>query len=167
MGEHKSWLVLHQKMALIAALAVGWFLADGIILAPIHEHGHLHWATVEHVNAEITSWNTTATDKVTPGILMAGYETEIVTFLIIYAALFFLSSSTAINFRKYYFHLGLPLAYATWSWVKPLVHPVKDFVMVHEWTAGMRGTLLSEYVVVIAIAWAMLILGRVVPDKQT
>lgn len=157
-----SFVERHQRGALVIMLTIGIILADGILLAPLHEWGHLNWATkVEKMGAEITGWNHTAVEKLTPNVLMSGYEAEIGYALILFTILFFISSPGSINIRKYWFHLGVPLGYATWSWIKPMVFPLSDFVAVPAWTAGMRGTLFSEYVIVIAIAWAMLLIARV------
>jgi len=155
-----------QRILLALAIAAGIIFADGIIFAPVHEWGHVHWADLEGNHGQIADWNHARLDKLSPGNLMAGYESEIVLFLVIYAVLFFISSPYAPNFRRFYFHLGFPLAYATWSWLKPLLFPVSDFIRVPEWTNGMRGTLFTEYVIAIIIAWAMLLIARVrVMDK--
>jgi hypothetical protein len=158
----RSWLESHQAGASVIMLVAGALIANTIALAPIHEHGHLHWARdVEKMGASIQDWNHTEIERVTPHTLLAGYENEIIVFLVIYGVLFLISNPDCISIRKWWFHLGFPLGYATWSWLKPLLLPVSDFVMIPEWTIGMRGTLFSEYIIVMAIAWATFIFLRI------
>jgi hypothetical protein len=156
-----TWLEQHQKGACVLALALGFVLAHTTLLAPIHEWGHLHWAAkIEKMGASIKDWNHTNVERLTPHLLLAGYENEVITFLLIYLGLFLISQPDALSIRKYWFHLGFPLGYATWSWLRPLLFPVSDFVVVPEWTIGMRGTFFTEYIVVMAIAWASLVFLR-------
>lgn len=156
-----TWIDKHQKGACIVMLLLGFIFAHSTLFAPLHEWGHLHWAKdVEKMGAKIVDWNHTQIDRFTPHTLLAGYENEILVFLIAYGVLFLISQPDNINFRRFWFHLGFPLGYATWSWLRPLLLPVSDFVVVPEWTNGMRGTFFSEYVVVMGIAWASLIFLR-------
>lgn len=162
----RSWLESHQTGASVIMLVAGALIANTIALAPIHEAGHLHWAVnVEKMGGCIRDWNHTEVDKLTPHTLLAGYENEVIVFLVIYTILFLISQPDCINIRKWWFHIGFPLGYATWSWLKPLLFPVSDFVAVPEWTVGMRGTFFSEYVIVMAVAWATFIFLRVRRSK--
>ena len=157
----KTWLDQHQKGASILMLVLGIFFAHGIIFAPLHEWGHFHWATrIEKIGARIVDWNHTEVEKLTPHVLLAGYRNEVMTFLIIYAILFLISSPDSINFRRYWFHIGFPLGYASWSWLRPLLFPVSDFTIIPEWTAGLRGSFFSDYIIVMPIAWLAFVFLR-------
>lgn len=156
------WTRSKQRLLLAISLAIGIFIADSTLLAPLHEWGHYFWATrIEHVNAMIVGWDETVIEKLSPHILLAGYEAEITTALLLFVIFFFISSPGHPGFRGQWWHLGFFLGYATWSWIKPLLYNVSDMVIVPAWTQGMRGTLLVTYLFPFLIAWTMLLVGRV------
>lgn len=154
-----------QNVWFLVLVVAGGLTANSLLFAPLHEAGHKHAANMQGIEATVIDRNHTQIAEFTPFNLAAGYYAETTLPLAITMVLLLFSSPRdafigILSVRKWYFHIGFFMGYATWSWLTPLIKHTTDFFIRPEWTEAMKNHWLYDPGLFLLSVWVIILTTR-------
>jgi len=150
-----------QNVLFFITFILGCIISWTILFAPIHEAGHVNAFRIDGIIASILDWNHTATEKLTPHGMIAGFMSEFFFFISIFIFCFIVSNPYKGGIRRFYFHLGFPFGYCNGIFFYALFST--DFMKMAG--SGIVGAWCLFTLPFLIIGWIVLIITRLTTIK--
>jgi len=147
-----------QNIIFIVLFIIGAIIAQTILFAPIHEHGHVFKFQERGFASHQIGWNTTSTSEFSFDGLFAGYSAEFTFFYTIFIVAYLISSPDRGGLRRFYGHLGFPFGYANGIFVAAFSG--QDFHQIPRWTSWMSSSWIIIVLPLLIFGWIILFTCR-------